>query len=95
MGKSREVKYFKRISTYVYEPFASTKKELEDLLDPDKEAWCPVCKAVVEFESVLDAQGLRIRCPFCYEDLRLNSRRRGDELERKNTGLRRAGQEDG
>jgi len=51
MGYTREVKYWKRISTYEYEPFACTKKEMFALIDPDKDRWCPDCQAVVEFEG--------------------------------------------
>ena len=59
------VKYWKRIGPYRYEPFACTKEEMLRLIDPDKEAWCEDCEAVVEFESGLDALGLYLKCPFC------------------------------
>jgi len=65
MGYTRDVRYWKRISTYEYEPFACTKKEMFALIDPDKERWCPDCQAVVEFEGGLDKLGLYIKCPFC------------------------------
>lgn len=64
MAYTKDVKYWKRIDTYIYEPYACTKKEMQKLLK-DTEAWCADCQAVVEFETSLDITGLNNICPFC------------------------------
>lgn len=61
------VKYYKKTSQFIYEPFACTKKELKSLLaDHDDLKWCADCRAVVEYETKLKpAIGLVNVCPYC------------------------------
>ena len=66
---SRTVKYFKRISETAYEPFATSKKELDLESKYQDVSWCDSCQAVIEPEGRLDSTGIYSVCPFCGEEI--------------------------
>lgn len=66
---TRDVKYWKRISEYVYAPHSTSAKERGIIMARDSEAWCSMCKAIVEPDGKLDATGITNICPFCCTEL--------------------------
>lgn len=71
MGFTVEVKYWKKIGPYAYEPHSTSKRDMKREMEFREEhlgiveAWCPVCKAVVEPEPYLNATGIDHVCPWC------------------------------
>jgi Zn finger protein HypA/HybF involved in hydrogenase expression len=60
-----EVKVFKLLDGgNIMQPFACTLHGAIHHLN-DEEAYCKTCKAVVEFETHLNALGLYNHCPVC------------------------------
>ena len=71
MGFTREVRYWKKIGPYAYEPHSTSKRDMKREMEFREEhlgiveAWCPACQAVVEPEPYLNAAGIDHVCPWC------------------------------
>ena len=66
---TRTVKYWFKTDLTTFIPLACTRRELDTEMYERDLMWCKECKAAVEPEGVLTAQGLHSECPWCCTEL--------------------------
>lgn len=67
---SRIVTHWHKQDLYLYVPLASSVRELNQEMRLRDLEWCPECKAAVEPDGHLDADGIANICPFCGTETR-------------------------